>query len=106
MGGNVKIAYMDMEEGQLLGHIRCDNAESASRVLELGLAGFAVSLLGGKEEDNYWEKVRLCREARKKSTNKKSHRPKNGLKKLVEKVSLGAGNAAAAPKNHVRFWMY
>ena len=69
-----------------------------------------MSLLAGKEEDDYWEKVRLCRESRKKCGSKKAHRAKNGAKKLVERAvkADGDGGAAvrvgiAAPKTHMRF---
>ena len=95
-----------------LGHIRCTNPESASRILQLGLLNFDISLLAGKEEDDYWEKLRLDRESRKKSGNKKKkvNRANNGFKKIVDRAlkspgdeGSGAASAAPAPRTHMRF---
>ena len=95
-----------------LGHIRCSNPESASRILQLGLLNFDVSLLNGKEEDDYWEKLRLDRESRKRSGNKKKkpNRANNGFKKIVDRalkspgdVGSAAASAATAPRTHMRF---
>lgn len=88
--------------------------------MQLGLLNFDVSLLTGKEEDDYWEKLRLDRESRKKTTNKKKkpHRANNGFKKIVDRATGGGAAAAAtaigssgdsingtgiAPRTHMRF---
>jgi hypothetical protein len=78
------------------------NHVSASRVASLGLAGYRVTLLDGKDEEAYWVKVKVCREARRKGGGKKANRPKNGMTRLVEKASAGK-QAATATRCHIKF---
>ncbi|XP_064643691.1 la-related protein 7-like [Lineus longissimus] len=92
------IAYVDMNDGDQNGHIRCKSDVAAKLVIESKVDGVNVSLLQGNDETSYWEKITADREQKLNSKRKK----KRGAQKVIEKIDRIVA-ADASKQKHVFF---
>ncbi|XP_076463079.1 uncharacterized protein LOC143295302 [Babylonia areolata] len=73
---SVHVAYVDIRPGMTEGHIRCKDAESASKLLKTGVRGLTLSQVEGEAELQYWNKLINDRQARLSDTKRRKRRGK------------------------------
>ncbi|KAK7498554.1 hypothetical protein BaRGS_00010214 [Batillaria attramentaria] len=95
---SISVAYVDVKDNQLSGHIRCKDADSARRLASADIPRCTLTLVQGDAEKAYWEKMVRDRESKLSNTKR---RKKRGSTKLLEK----AQNATmeSMQKNHIMF---
>ncbi|KAH3869873.1 la-related protein 7-like [Dreissena polymorpha] len=83
LGGDVKVAYIDIVEDSSDGFIRCKDAESAKAIADKKLEGLTFTLVSGEDEKQYWDKLEADRESK---LSKKGRHKKRGHQKWMEKA--------------------
>ncbi|XP_050390466.1 la-related protein 7 [Patella vulgata] len=95
---DIKIAYIDVTDGNKSGYIRCKDVYSAMMVVNSNIEYYKLDLLSGEEEENYWKKLKSDRENK---LNNKQRPKKRGMQKLIDKAQKI--NAEVLDKKHVFF---
>lgn len=98
------IAYIDLPDGESQGFVRFQSTEGARSILqESGAAEVAklqisLSMIAGEEEKAYWDKLRLDRQNKLNSKQKK--KKKRGVTKILQRAERGL---PSKEKAHIRF---
>ncbi|KAK6187432.1 hypothetical protein SNE40_005463 [Patella caerulea] len=95
---DIKIAYLDVTDGNKSGYIRCKDVYSAMMVVNSNIEYYKLDLLSGEDEENYWKKLKSDRENK---LNNKQRPKKRGMQKLIDKAQKI--NAEVLDKKHVFF---
>lgn len=94
----INIAYVDVKDNQLSGHVRCKDVDSARRLAAVSIPHCTLTLVQGDAEKAYWDKMVQDRESKLNNTKR---RKKRGASKLLDR----AQNATmeSMQKNHILF---
>lgn len=82
--------YVDLQDGDHKGYVRCATPEDALRILASNPSSYNVNLLQGEDEQTYWKKIEVDREnkrAMKTRSNKRGSQKVRGLE--WKKMGLG-----------------
>lgn len=91
------IAYIDVQDGDHTGHIRCSDASSAAEIVQAQMTDCSLQLLTGEPELCYWQKAAADRQ--KKHSSQTSRTSRRGRDKILKK----AEKFDASQRKHIVF---